>query len=115
MNESTLNFTRDFLEEKLHWKGQIFQVRRVRSICEERPPPIKVTMASVQNKHQLLGKNKLLKVSHFFLDEDLTKKQQEERRDEVEKIRTTGNEVKRAWLYNAKIIIAEFGPSRKIG
>lgn len=36
-NESTLNLTRDFLKEKLHWKGQICQERRVGRICEERP------------------------------------------------------------------------------
>jgi len=105
--------TRDFLKEKLHWKGKIFQAKRVGRICEERPRPIKVTMASVQDKHQLLGRNKLLKGSHFFLDEDLTKKQQEERRDEVEKIRIAKNEGKRAWLYNGKVIIAVFGPLGK--
>lgn len=76
-NESTLNLTRYFLKEKLHWKGKIYQARKVWKICEERPQPIKVTMASVQDKHQQLGK-KLLKSSHFFLDEDLTNKQQEE-------------------------------------
>ena len=72
-------------------------------------------MANVQEKRQLLGKKKLLKGSHFFLDEDLTKKQQDERRDEVEKIRAARNEGKRAWLYNGKVVIAVFGPPDKSG
>lgn len=109
-NESTLNLTRDFVKEKLQWKGQICQTRRVGKICEERPRPMKVAMESVQDKHHLLGKKKLLKDSHFFLDEDLTNKQQEERREEVEKIRATRNEGKRAWLYNDKVVIVVFGP-----
>lgn len=50
-NESTLNSTRDFLKEKLYWKWKFFQARRVGKICEERPQPIKVTMASMQDKH----------------------------------------------------------------
>lgn len=108
--ESTLNLTRDFLKEKLHWKGQICQERRAGKICEERPRPIKVTMVSVQDKHHILGKKRLLKGSHFFLDGDLTNKHQEERREEVEKIRATRNEGKRAWLYNGKAIIVVFGP-----
>lgn len=36
-NESTLNLTRDFLKEKLHWRWKICQERRVGKICEERP------------------------------------------------------------------------------
>ena len=106
---------REFLKEKLHWKGEIFQARRVGKICEERPRPIKVTMETVQDKHQLLRKKKLLKGSHFFLDEDLTIKQQEERREEVKKIRAAINEGKRAWLYNGKVVIAVFGTHDKIG
>lgn len=61
-----------------------------------------------------MGKKKLLKGSHFFLDEDLTNKQQE-RREEVEKIRAERNEGKRACLYNGKAIIAVFGPLGKTG
>lgn len=90
-NESTLNLTRDFLKEKLHWRGQICQARRVGKICKRRPLPIKVIMASVQDKHYLLSKKKLLKGLHLFLDEDLTSKPQEERREEVEKIRVARN------------------------
>lgn len=72
-------------------------------------------MANVQDKHYLLSKKKFLKGSHFFLDEDLTSKQREERRKEVEKIRATRNEGKRAWLYNGKAVIAMFGPHDKAG
>ena len=56
-----------------------------------------------------------MKGSHFFLDEDLTSKQQEERREEVEKVRAARNEGKRAWLYNSKAVIAVFGPHGKTG
>lgn len=114
-NESSLNLTIDFLKEKLYWRGQICQARRVGKICEERPRPIKVIMVSVQDKHYLLSKKKLLKGSHYFLDEDLTSKQQEVRREEVEKIRATRNEGKRAWLYNGKVVIAMFRPHGKAG
>lgn len=48
-------------------------------------------MASVQDKHYLLSKKKLLKGLHLFLDEDLTSKPQEEKREEVEKIRVARN------------------------
>ena len=94
-NESTFNLTREFLREKLQWRGKICQARRVGKICEERPRPIKVIMASVQEKHHLLSKKKLLKGSHFFLDEDLTSKQQEERRGEVEREKAARNEGKK--------------------
>lgn len=67
------------------------------------------------NKHYFLSKKKLLKGSHFFSDEDLTSKQQEVRREEVEKIRATRNEGKRAWLYNGKAVIAIFAPHGKAG
>ena len=72
-------------------------------------------MESVQDKHYLLRKKKLLKGSQLFLDEDLTGKQQEERREEVEKVRAARNEGKRAWLYNGKAIIAVFRPHGKTG
>ena len=70
-------------------------------------------MESVQEKHHLLSKKKLLKGSHFFLDEDLTSKQHEERREEVEKVRAARNEGKRAWFYNGKAVIAVFFPHGK--
>jgi len=56
-----------------------------------------------------------LKSSHLFLDKYLTNKKQEERREEVEKIRAARNKGKRAWLYNGKAIIAMFGPHGKVG
>ena len=72
-------------------------------------------MATVHDKHHLLRTKKLLKGSHFFLDEDLTIKQQEERMEEVKKIRAARNEGKRAWLYNGKAIIPVFGTQDKTG
>ena len=44
---------------------------------------------------------------------DLTSKQQEERREEVEKNKVARNEGKGAWLYNGKAVIAVFGPHGK--
>lgn len=70
-------------------------------------------MASMQEKHHILSKNKLLKSSHFYLDEYLTNEQQEERREEVDKIRDIRNEWKMTQLYNGKTIIVVFGPQGK--
>jgi hypothetical protein len=56
----------------------------------ERARPIKVIMSSMSDKQILLGKNQLLRGSHFFLDEDLTIRQQEERKEELLKVRQQG-------------------------
>jgi hypothetical protein len=49
----------------------------------ERARPIKVIMSSIPDKQILLSKKQLLRGSHFFLDEDLTIRQQEERKEEL--------------------------------
>jgi hypothetical protein len=56
-----------------------------------------------------------LRGSHFFLDEDFTIRQQEERREEMTKVRAARDEGKRAWLFKGKVVIAFFGPRSKIG
>lgn len=45
---------------------------------------------------------RLLSGSHLFLDDDLTIKQQEERREERAKIMAARDDGKRLWLYNGK-------------
>lgn len=67
-------------------------------------------MSSVHDKQDILRKKQLLRGSCFFLDEDLTIRQQEERREEMKKLRAVRDDGKRAWLYKAKVVIAFFDP-----
>ena len=107
--EHTLDLTRDFLQDVLLWQGQICQAWRVGKPHAERNRPIKVVMPSISDKQNLLNKKQLLRGSRFVLEEDLTMRQQVERRMEMEKIRTARNEGKRAWMFNGKAVIAHFG------
>ena len=70
-------------------------------------------MESARDKQTLLIKKHLLKGYRFFLEEDLTIMQQEERRKELSKVRAERDESKRAWLYKGKAVIAVFGPPSK--
>ena len=81
----------------------------------ERARPIRVIMSSIRDKQMLLGKKQLLRGSCFFLDEDLTIRQQEERREEFSNVRATRDEGKRAWLFKGKVVISFFGPHSKTG
>jgi hypothetical protein len=114
-NECTLDLASDFLKDKLLWQGQIFQAWRVGKPSDEIVRPIKVIMSSTHDKQILLGKKQLLRGSLFFLDEDLTIRNQEERREEMSKVREARDEGKRAWLFKGKVVIAFFGPHSKIG
>ena len=70
-------------------------------------------MPSLCDKYIILSKKHLLRGSRFFLEEDLTVKQQEERREEILKVRVARDEGKRAWIYKGKVAIVRFGsPSR---
>ena len=111
-NECTLDFARDFLKDKLLWQGQICQAWRVGKFNRERARPIKVIMPSLHDKYIILSKKHLLRGSWFFLEEDLTVTQQEERREEILKVRAARDEGKRAWIYKGKSMIAQFGPPR---
>jgi hypothetical protein len=114
-NERTLDLTSEFLKDKLLWQGQIFQAWRAGKPSGKRARPIKVIMSSICDKQTLLGKKKLLRGSRFFLDEDLTIRQQEERREELLKVRAARDEGKRAWLFKGKDVIAFFIPHSKTG
>jgi hypothetical protein len=81
----------------------------------ERDRPIKVIMSSIHDKQILLGKKQLLRGSYFFLDEYLTIRQQEERREELSKVREARDEGKRAWLFKGKVLISFSGPHSKTG
>ena len=69
-------------------------------------------MSSTRDKQILLSKKHLLRGSRFFLEEDLTIRQQEEIREEMSKVRAARDEGKGAWLYKGKAIIAFFGPPK---
>lgn len=70
-------------------------------------------MSSTHDKQNLLEMKQLLRGSHFFIDEDLTIRQQEERREKMFKVRVERDKGKRAWLYKGKVVIASFGPHSK--
>jgi hypothetical protein len=86
-NECTLDLVSEFLKDKFLWQGRIFQSWRVGKPSGEISRPIKVIMLSIRDKKILLGKKQLLGGSHFFLDEDLTIRRQEERREDMSKVR----------------------------
>ena len=67
-------------------------------------------MASARDNQTLLAKKHLLKGSRFFLEEDLTIMQQEERKKELSKVRAARDEGKRTWLYKCKAVIVVFVP-----
>jgi hypothetical protein len=112
-NECTLDLARDFLKDKLQWQGQICQAWRVGKPNGERARPIKFIMPNLCDKDIILSKKQFLRGSRFFLEEDLTVRQQEERRDEMTKVREARDEGKRAWIYKGKVVIAQFGPPSK--
>jgi hypothetical protein len=112
-NECTLDLARDFLKDKLQWKGQIRQAWRVGKPNGERVRPIKVIMPNLCDKEIILSRKQFLRGSRFFLEEDLTVRKQEERRDEMTKVRAARDEGKRAWIYKGKSVIAQFGPPSK--
>ena len=111
-NEGTLDLARDFLSDMMLWQGRICQAWRVGKPSDERARPIKVTISSTHDKQILLSKKQLLRGSLFFLEEDLTIRQQEEIREEMSKVRAARDEGKRAWLYKGKAVIAFFGPPK---
>ncbi|XP_057854166.2 uncharacterized protein LOC131064153 [Cryptomeria japonica] len=113
--EHTLHLASDFLRDMVRWQGKICQVWRVGKICNDRVRPVKVILSDVRDKHNLLNKKQLLRGSRFFLDEDLTIKQEEYKREELAKVRAARDEGKRVWLYKGKAVIAYFGPHSKTG
>jgi hypothetical protein len=111
-NECTLDLARDILKDKLQWQGKICQSWRVGKPNSERSMSIKVIMPNLHDKDIILRRKQFLRDSQFFL-EDLTIRQQEERRDEMTKFRVERDEGKSAWIYNGKTMIAQFGPDSK--
>ena len=93
-NEGTFDLARDFLSDMMLWQGKICHAWRVGKPSDERDRPIKVTMSSTHDNPILLSKKQLLRGSHFFLEEYLTIRQQEERREDMSKVRATRDEGK---------------------
>lgn len=81
----TLDLARDFLKDKLLWQGQLYLTWKVGKFNSERARPIKVFMPGLRDKYIIRNKKHLLRGSRFFLEEDLTVRQQEERREEMSK------------------------------
>ena len=77
------------MKDKLQWQGQVYQTWRVGKLNGERARPIKVIMPRLCDKYIILSKKQLLRGSHFFLEEDLTVRKQEEIREEMSKVRET--------------------------
>jgi hypothetical protein len=105
-NECTLDLARDFLKDKLQWQGKICQAWKVGKPNGERSRPIKVIMPNLCDKYIILSRKQFLRGSWFFLEEYLTVRQQEERRDEMKKVRAAREEGKREWIYKGKVAIA---------
>ena len=86
-NECTIDLARNFLKDKLLWQGQTCQAQRVGKFYSERARHVQVIMPSLRDKYIILSKKHLLRGSRFFLEELLTIRQHEERRDEMLNVR----------------------------
>lgn len=62
----------------------------------------------------MLAKPTSLTGSHFFLEEYLNLRHQEERREEISKVKVERDEGKKSWIYKGKIVIVHFRPHSKI-
>jgi hypothetical protein len=70
-------------------------------------------MPNLHHKDIILSRKQFLRGSRVFLEEDLIVRQQEEKRDEMTKVRAARDEGKREWIYQGKTVIAQFGPPPK--
>ena len=59
-------------------------------------------MRNTRDKNSISSNRKFFRGTHIYLDDDLTLTQQEERRKEWEKVKTTRDKDKRAWLENGR-------------
>ena len=75
------------MKDKLLWQAQIRQAWRVGKFNGERVKAIKVIMPTLRDKYIILSKKHLSRGSRFFLEEDLIVRKQEERREEMSKVR----------------------------
>lgn len=63
---------------------------------------VRVTLWSIEDKSKIQRNRGLLKGTHIYLDEYLTLTQQEEKRKEWEKVKSTSEVGKWTWLKNRK-------------
>jgi hypothetical protein len=60
-------------------------------------------MPNLRDKYIILSRKQFLRGSRFFLEEDLTVRQQEERRDKMTKVRATRDEGKEHGFIKVKL------------
>lgn len=68
---------------------------------------VRVTLRSIEDKSKILRNRGLLKGTCIYLDQDLTFTQQEEKRKEWEKIKSTRERGNWAWLKNGKAQVTD--------
>lgn len=61
----------------------------------------------------ILRNRGLIRGTHIYLDEDLTLAQQDQQRKEWDKLKSTRNKGKWAWLKNEKAQISDQFPNKK--
>lgn len=88
--ETTKELVKDFLKDQFEWNGVVMQTQRIgrwTKGCKDRH--VTVTMKNAEDKNHIMRKKRSLKGTHIYLDDDLTITQQEVRRKEWEKVKTT--------------------------
>jgi len=113
-NEWTDILARDFLKDQLKWIGCIHQVSRIRKKVEGGiDRHVRVILRSIEDKNMILRNRGLIRGTHIYLDEDLTLAQQDQQRKEWDKLKSTRNKGKWAWLKNEKAQISDQFPNKK--
>ena len=113
-NERTNIPARDFLKDKLKWIGCIPHTNKNGHKIEGgRDRHVRVILRNIEDKNMILRNRGLLRGTHIYLDEDLNFSQQEQQRKEWEKMKTTRNEGKWAWLKNEKAQISDRFSNKK--
>lgn len=98
----------------MKWTGHIQQANKIgKKIEGGRDRHIRVVLKNIEDLNAILKNRGLLKGTHIYIDEDLTFVQQEVQRKEWEKVKTTRNEGKWAWLKNGVAQISDHVPNKK--
>lgn len=99
---------KDFIRVKLNWTRYIQQGNRIgRNTKNGKDRHVRVTLKSIEDKMDILKNIGLLQGAHIYLDDELTPKQQDERRKEWEKVKSERDVGKWAWLKNGKVQVSE--------
>lgn len=101
--ERTHLLARIFLKDELHWTGGIQHENMIGKIMGSgRDIHVIVTLRSMEDKYRILRNRDFFKDTSIYLNKDLTFTQQEQRRKEWEKVKSTREVGKWAWLKNRK-------------